>query len=48
MPDASAHSATIDLPARTISGLGSSWSARQTVVVDGVESPACVASLSMG
>jgi Mce-associated membrane protein len=46
MPDATAQSATINLPAGTISGLGSSWSARQTVVVDGVESPACIAGLT--
>ncbi|NMM17104.1 MAG: RDD family protein [Cellulomonas sp.] len=48
MPDASAQSATIDLPARTISEVGPSWTARQTVVVDGVESPACVALLTRG
>ena len=48
MPDVSAHYMTVALPAGSISGLGASWTARQTVVVDGVESPACVASLTMG
>ena len=48
MPDATAQSATIDLRARTISGLGSSWSVRQTVVIDRVKSPACLASLTRG
>ncbi|MGV8979091.1 MAG: hypothetical protein ACOH17_13710 [Cellulomonas sp.] len=32
--------------AGTLMDLGPSWSVRQTVVVDGVESPACVASFT--
>lgn len=48
VPGGSVQNTTIALPRGTLVGLGSSWSARQTVVVDGVESPACVASLAAG
>jgi Mce-associated membrane protein len=38
------HAATVSLSAATVSGLGDAWSWTQTLLVDGVESPACVAS----
>jgi len=36
------------LPVDTLDGLGTSWSWRQSLVVDGVESPACIGSVSTG
>jgi len=35
-------------PVDALDGFGPSWSWRQTVVVDGVESPACIGSISAG
>ena len=36
------------LPVDTLDGFGPSWSWRQSVVVDGVESPACIGSIDAG
>jgi Mce-associated membrane protein len=42
--DGAAQSASFSLPADSLTGLGDSWTWSQTVVVDGVQSPACLAS----
>ena len=44
-PDGGTQAATISLPGDTLKGLGDSWTWTQTILVDGVESPGCTASL---
>jgi Mce-associated membrane protein len=43
-PDTATQRSTISLPGDTLKGLGDSWTWTQTILVAGVESPACTAS----
>jgi Mce-associated membrane protein len=44
-PDPTAQEATILLPPEAVKGLGHSWTWTQTILVDGVESKGCTASM---
>jgi hypothetical protein len=44
-PDPMAQEATISLPPEAVKGLGHSWTWTQSILVDGVESKGCTASM---
>jgi hypothetical protein len=44
-PDPASTEATVSLPPQAVKGLGHAWTWTQTILVDGVESGSCTASM---